>query len=113
MIYLIHELLRSFFFTHHQTGRQVSNKFFLPRLYLSFTSIFTRYFQMIPTAVLIRKGVYSHLDSYSAFADNPNIRETKLYRKLKKSCVTDVFVCGIATDVCVGKFPVYYELFQP
>ena len=61
------------------------------------------YFQMIPTAVVIRKGIYSSLDSYSAFADSSNLNETQLYKLLKKRCVTDVFVCGIATDVCVGE----------
>ena len=64
---------------------------------------FKNYFQMIPTAEIIRKGVYSSLDSYSAFADSSNLNETQLYTLLKKRCVTDVFVCGIATDVCVGE----------
>ena len=59
---------------------------------------------MIPKAVIIRKGIYSNLDSYSAFADNVDLNETQLYRDLKKRCITDIFVCGIATDVCVGKY---------
>ena len=62
------------------------------------------YFQIIARAVVIRKGVYSDLDSYSAFADNADLNETQLYRDLKKRCITDIFVCGIATDVCVGKY---------
>ena len=60
-------------------------------------------FQMIPKAVVIRKGIYRNLDSYSAFADSSKLNETQLYKSLKNRCVTDVFVCGIATDVCVGK----------
>ena len=70
------------------------------------------YFQMIPKAVIIRKGIYSNLDSYSAFADNADLNETQLYRDLKKRCITDIFVCGIATDVCVGKYTGSKNLFQ-
>lgn len=47
------------------------------------------------------KGYESEIDSYSAFWDNQKIRETMLNSKLKDYNVTQVFIGGIATDVCV------------
>jgi exosome complex component RRP4 len=47
------------------------------------------------------KGYESDIDSYSAFWDNQKIRETMLNAKLKEHNVTQVFIGGIATDVCV------------
>ncbi|CAF0808461.1 unnamed protein product [Rotaria sordida] len=47
------------------------------------------------------KGNDSDIDSYSAFWDNQKIRETALNTKLKEHNVTNVFIAGIATDVCV------------
>lgn len=47
------------------------------------------------------KGYESDIDSYSAFWDNQKIRETMLNSKLKEHNVTQVFIGGIATDVCV------------
>jgi len=47
------------------------------------------------------KGYDSDIDSYSAFWDNQKIRETTLNSKLKEFNVTQVFIVGIATDVCV------------
>ena len=43
------------------------------------------------------------IDSYSAFFDNAKLSKTCLEERVKKEGVSDVFVCGIATDVCVGK----------
>ncbi|CAF1152981.1 unnamed protein product [Adineta steineri] len=47
------------------------------------------------------KGYDSNIDSYSAFWDNMKIRETELHSKLKAHNVSQVFIVGIATDVCV------------
>ncbi len=47
------------------------------------------------------KGYDSDIDSYSAFWDNQKIRETTLHSRLKEFNVTQVFIVGIATDVCV------------
>ena len=47
------------------------------------------------------KGYEPDIDSYSAFWDNQKIRETTLNSKLKEYNVTQTFIAGIATDVCV------------
>ena len=47
------------------------------------------------------KGYERDIDSYSAFWDNQKIRETILDSELKENRVTQVFIVGIATDVCV------------
>ena len=51
--------------------------------------------------VTLRKGNDSNIDSYSAFWDNQKIRETTLNSTLKERNVTQVFIAGIATDICV------------
>lgn len=50
----------------------------------------------------VYKGVKSNIDSYSAFWDNNKLSETGLGAALKDRGITDVFICGIAYDVCVG-----------
>jgi nicotinamidase-related amidase len=47
------------------------------------------------------KGFDKDIDSYSAFWDNQKVRETLLNSKLKEYNVTQVFIVGLATDVCV------------
>ena len=42
------------------------------------------------------------VDSYSGFWDNGDTSHTPLYNMLLEKGVTDVVVCGIATDFCVG-----------
>ena len=59
--------------------------------------------QVHPTGQIIRKGVIPDIDSYSAFFDNAKLSKTCLEEMVKKEGVSDVYVCGIATDVCVGK----------
>jgi len=51
--------------------------------------------------IRLQKGSDSTVDSYSAFWDNQKLSRTKLYEQLKQYNVTDVYVSGIATDVCV------------
>lgn len=60
-------------------------------------------FQIAKNSVMVYKGSHSDVDSYSSFFDNQRLHETKLRAELEKKGVTDVFICGIATDVCVGK----------
>ena len=56
------------------------------------------------------------IDSYSAFFDNQKLSKTALEEIIKKEVVSDVYVCGIATDVCVGKeevgLPLYKSTFE-
>ncbi|XP_037070768.1 nicotinamidase-like [Pollicipes pollicipes] len=58
--------------------------------------------KIVDNALWIKKGYDPEIDSYSAFFDNAKISDTGLSRQLRQRGVTDVFVCGIATDVCVG-----------
>lgn len=52
--------------------------------------------------IFVKKGTNPEIDSYSAFWDNQKLSETELHGVLKKRNVNDVFVCGLATDVCVS-----------
>ena len=63
-------------------------------------------FQIKKDSVMIYKGTESDIDAYSSFFDNQRLKETKLRHELTKRGVTDVYVAGIATDVCVGKYRV-------
>ncbi|MDT7602209.1 MAG: nicotinamidase/pyrazinamidase [Acidobacteriota bacterium] len=47
------------------------------------------------------KGTDPAVDSYSGFFDNEHRRSTGLGEYLRAQGVTDVFVCGLATDYCV------------
>ena len=53
-------------------------------------------------AKIIRKGQKSNVDSYSAFSDPKKQVKTELEDILRQKGVTDVYVCGLATDYCVG-----------
>lgn len=52
--------------------------------------------------VYTKKGSKSDIDSYSAFFDNCKLNETTLNHDLKKHGITDLYVCGLAADVCVA-----------
>jgi len=41
------------------------------------------------------------VDSYSAFWDNGDCTQSSLFVDLLKQGVTDVYICGLALDVCV------------
>jgi nicotinamidase/pyrazinamidase len=47
------------------------------------------------------KGTDAEIDSYSGFFDNGHRKSTGLGDWLKTEGVTEVFVCGLATDYCV------------
>jgi nicotinamidase/pyrazinamidase len=47
------------------------------------------------------KGTEPGIDSYSGFFDNGHRRSTGLGESLKQQGVTEVYVCGLATDYCV------------
>ena len=50
---------------------------------------------------IFRKGVDAAVDSYSGLFDNGHRRSTGLADYLRGRGVTDVAVCGLATDYCV------------
>jgi nicotinamidase/pyrazinamidase len=52
--------------------------------------------------IIVKKGANSDIDSYSAFFDNCKLSETNLNKELKSLNITDLYVCGLAGDVCVG-----------
>ena len=52
--------------------------------------------------IVVRKGNNRRFDSYSAFQDNGGYVKTELERELKKKNVTELYVCGLATDFCVS-----------
>ena len=50
---------------------------------------------------IFQKGTDPSIDSYSGFFDNGHRRGTGLGEWLKDKGVTEVYVCGLATDYCV------------
>lgn len=50
---------------------------------------------------IFRKGAHKEIDSYSCFYENDRKTSTGLADYLKNNNVTDVYVCGLATDYCV------------
>ncbi|XP_060554363.1 nicotinamidase-like [Ruditapes philippinarum] len=65
--------------------------------------------KIVEGASYVNKGCHSEVDSYSAFWDNNKLTQTDLVRILAKHKVTDVYVCGVAYDVCVG-FTAFHSL---
>ena len=61
------------------------------------------YYQVRQEADIIKKGSTSYIDSYSAFFDNGKLQHTELEELIRKKEITDLYVCGIAYDVCVGE----------
>ena len=60
---------------------------------------------------VFRKGTKCEVDSYSGFHDNGHRHSTGLADYLRKKEVTELHVCGIATDYCV-KFSVLDALLE-
>jgi len=57
----------------------------------------------IPHAsLIIRKGSHREVDSYSAFLEADRTTRTGLDGYLASRGITDVYVCGLATDFCVA-----------
>lgn len=52
-------------------------------------------------ARIFQKGTDPSIDSYSGFFDNGHRRSTGLGEWLRARGVTDLFICGLATDYCV------------
>jgi nicotinamidase/pyrazinamidase len=54
-----------------------------------------------PLTMVLHKGTSRELDSYSAFLENDHATPTGLDGYLRTHGITRVFICGLATDVCV------------
>lgn len=60
--------------------------------------------QVVDNAMKVYKGTLSDVDSYSVFYDNKKSTKTSLCTQLSELNVTDIYVCGLAYDVCVGNY---------
>ncbi len=54
-----------------------------------------------PVTMVLHKGANRELDSYSAFLENDHATPTGLEGYLRTHGISRVFICGLATDVCV------------
>lgn len=52
-------------------------------------------------AAIIRKGTDPQVDSYSGFYDNHRQRSTGLAGYLREQGITEVYLCGLASEYCV------------
>lgn len=52
-------------------------------------------------AKIFQKGTDAGIDSYSGFFDNAQRRSTGMGEWLKSRSVSEVYLCGLATDYCV------------
>lgn len=50
---------------------------------------------------VFQKGVDPQIDSYSGFFDNGHRRSTGLGQWLKSKGISEIYLCGLATDYCV------------
>ena len=80
---------------------------FLKNIFLISYQFMPKNCQIHPQSEVIHKGINPEVDSYSAFFDNAKLGKTKMDEILRAAGVTDVYVCGIATDVCVGNRQFY------
>ncbi|KAJ8679746.1 hypothetical protein QAD02_015533 [Eretmocerus hayati] len=58
--------------------------------------------KVLDRGVKVYKGTNPEVDSYSVFWDNKRLTETTLSAQLKRLGISDIYVCGLAYDVCVG-----------
>ncbi|KAK7603764.1 hypothetical protein V9T40_003763 [Parthenolecanium corni] len=58
--------------------------------------------RVVDNAIKVTKGSSSEIDSYSVFWDNMKLRPTSLVSMMEEKNITDLFICGIAYDVCVN-----------
>ena len=53
-------------------------------------------------SLIVRKGFRKDVDSYSAFLENDHRTSTGLAGYLRDRGITELFLCGLAWDYCVG-----------
>ncbi|EGV42073.1 bifunctional nicotinamidase/pyrazinamidase [Bizionia argentinensis JUB59] len=56
---------------------------------------------------VFRKGTDKTIDSYSAFYDNGHLKSTGLSGYLKEKGTSQLFLCGLAADICV-----YFSIYD-
>ncbi len=54
-----------------------------------------------PAEAIFRKGMDNDIDSYSGFYDNGHLKSTGLAGYLRGKGITDVFISGLAAEICV------------
>ncbi|XP_022914874.1 nicotinamidase isoform X2 [Onthophagus taurus] len=58
--------------------------------------------KVVENAIKVYKGTNPEVDSYSVFWDNKKLTDTTLSAQLRQKNATDIYICGLAYDVCVG-----------
>ncbi|XP_019865695.2 nicotinamidase [Aethina tumida] len=58
--------------------------------------------KVLDSAIKVYKGTNPDVDSYSVFWDNKKMTDTTLCAQLRMKNATDIYICGLAYDVCVG-----------
>ncbi|XP_017781663.1 PREDICTED: pyrazinamidase/nicotinamidase [Nicrophorus vespilloides] len=58
--------------------------------------------KMLDNSIKVYKGTNPEVDSYSVFWDNKKLTDTTLCAQLRIKNATDIYICGLAYDVCVG-----------
>lgn len=58
--------------------------------------------KIMESAIKVYKGTNPDVDSYSVFWDNKKMTDTTLCAQLRLKNATDIYICGLAYDVCVG-----------
>ncbi|XP_077300324.1 nicotinamide amidase [Arctopsyche grandis] len=58
--------------------------------------------KIVDNAIKVYKGTNPEVDSYSVFWDNKKMTDTTLSSQLRMKNATDIYICGLAYDVCVG-----------
>lgn len=57
--------------------------------------------ETLKIAAIFRKGMNPEIDSYSGFFDNGHQQSTGLAGYLREKGATELYFCGLATDICV------------
>ena len=62
---------------------------------------FDKNLNLKPVEAIFRKGTNLEIDSYSGFYDNNHEKSTALADYLRAKQIDEVYICGLAADVCV------------
>ena len=59
-------------------------------------------FQIVDNHIIAPKGTDPEIESYSVLMDNTKQVNKELVAELRQRAITDVYVCGLAYDLCAG-----------